>query len=98
MPMDGDAIGRTGSPVEMRVEFGKIREFARAVKDDDPLYFDEAYAERVAGGVLAPPTFTMTQAFWTEGTMGGPRLDLDMPRVLHGGQEFEYVAPIHAGE
>jgi acyl dehydratase len=81
----------------MRVEFGKIREFARAIKDDNPLYFDEEHAKREAGGVMPPPTFTMTQAFWDDGR-GRIDLGLDMRRVLHGEQEFEYVKPIYAGD
>jgi acyl dehydratase len=90
-------IGRSGKPSSMRVEFGKIREFARAIKDDNPLYFDEAHAKNEAGGVMPPPTFTMTQAFWDDPSN---RIDLglDMRRVLHGEQEFEYVKPIYAGD
>ncbi|MGH7857446.1 MAG: MaoC family dehydratase N-terminal domain-containing protein [Candidatus Binatia bacterium] len=90
-------IGRSGKPSTMRVELGKVREFARAIKDDNPIYFDEAHAEKEAGGVVAPLTFTMTQAFWDE---PGNRIDLglDMRRVLHGSQEFEYVRPVHAGD
>ena len=49
MPVDKSYIGRTGAPVTMHVERGKIREFARAIKDDDPMYFDEAYAARGGG-------------------------------------------------
>ena len=90
-------IGRSGKPTSMRVEFGKIREFARAIKDDNPLYFDEEHAKREAGGVMPPLTFTMTQAFWDDGSS---RIDLglDMRRVLHGEQEFEYVRPVYAGD
>src|SRR5262245_42043256 len=40
--------GKTGQPVTMHIERGKIREFARAIKDDDPLYFDEDYAAKEA--------------------------------------------------
>jgi acyl dehydratase len=90
-------IGRTGEPSTMRVEFGKVREFARAIKDENPLYFDEAHAKRVAGGVMPPPTFTMTQAFWEE-PASRIELGLDLRRVLHGEQEFEYVKPIYAGD
>jgi acyl dehydratase len=95
MPMDKDAVGRTGSPVEMRVELGKVREFARAIKDDNSVYFDEERAKREQGGVMPPLTFTMTQGFWGE---GGPKLDLDFRRLLHGGQEFEYRKPVYAGD
>jgi len=81
----------------MHVERGKIREFARAIKDDNPIYFDADYAKQQAGGIVPPPTFTMTQAFWDD---AGNRIDLglDMRRVLHGTQEFEYVRPVHAGD
>jgi acyl dehydratase len=94
--MDKSEIGRTSKPVTMPIERGKIREFARAVKDDNPLYFDDAYAQRVAGGIMPPPTFTMTLAFWDERTE--PLLTYDVRRLLHGEQEFEYLAPIHAGD
>ncbi|MBI2963975.1 MAG: MaoC family dehydratase N-terminal domain-containing protein [Deltaproteobacteria bacterium] len=90
-------IGRTTQPVTMRVEFGKIREFAAAIKDDNPIYFDEDYARREAGGVMPPPTFTMTQAFW-DSHSNRIELGMDLRRVLHGGQEFEYVQPVHAGD
>ena len=77
MPVDKSAIGRTGEPVTMHVERGKIQEFARAIKDDDPLYYDEGHAARVL-------------------LLGGTPFDLK--RVLHGEQEFEFLAPIHAGD
>ncbi len=97
--MDESAVGKTSAPVTMHVERGKIREFARAIKDDNPLYFDEAHAEKVAGGLVPPPTFLMTQAHWTAGGgRGGIDLGMDLRRVLHGEQEFEYLAPIHPGD
>jgi acyl dehydratase len=90
-------IGRGGRPTTMRVEYGKIREFARALKDDNPIYFDEEYAKHEGGGILPPPTFTMTMAFWDDPS-NRIELGMDMRRVLHGGQEFEYVRPVHAGD
>ncbi len=94
--MDKSEIGRTGKPVTMPIERGKIREFARAIKDDNPIYFDHGHAERVAGGIMPPPTFTMTLALWDDRTE--PLLTYDVRRLLHGEQEFEYLAPIHAGD
>jgi len=67
MPIDRSWIGRTGEPVVMHVERGKIREFARAIKDDDPLYFDEEYAKREAGGIMPPVTFLQTMTHWDDG-------------------------------
>src|SRR5262249_7452254 len=68
-----------------------------AIKDDNPLYFDEAYAQRNTGGIVPPPTFTMTLGFWDEGG-NRPLLTYDVRRLLHGEQEFEYLAPVHAGD
>ena len=79
------------------MERGKIREFARAIKDDDPLYFDEAYAKREAGGIMPPVTFLQTVSHWDNGS-GRPRLPMDLKRVLHGEQEYELLEPIHAGD
>jgi len=74
----------------MHVELGKMREFARAVKDDKAAYRE---------GTLAPATFLMTLAHWI-GDMGQTRsaVKLDFLRLLHGEQEFEYVKPIRAGD
>src|SRR5512140_2858969 len=95
--MDKGAIGRTGEPVVMVVELGKVREFVRAIKDDNPIYFDGARAQREAGGIVAPPTFLMTLGFWDDGR-GRPKLDMDLRRVLHGEQEFEYFKPVRVGD
>lgn len=97
MPIDRSWIGRTGEPVVMHVERGKIREFARAIKDDDPLYFDEEYATREAGGIMPPVTFLQTMTHWDDGG-GRVRPPMDLKRALHGEQEFELLRPIHAGD
>ncbi len=90
--IDRSLIGVWGRENTLRVETGKVREFARAVKDPNPLYFDES-------GALAPPTFLMTIAHWLR-DLGDTRLavKLDYRRLLHGEQEFEYVKPIRAGD
>ena len=95
--MNKSEIGNTSSPVTMHIERGKIREFARAIKDDNPIYFDEAFAKQAAGGVIPPPTFSMTQAVWDEGPRK-PLLTYDVRRLLNGEQEFEYLAPIYDGD
>jgi len=97
MPVDKSYIGRKGEPVAMHVERGKIREFARAIKDDDPLYVDEAHAGREAGGIMPPITFLQTVSHWDDGR-GRARIPFDLKRVLHGEQEYEFLAPIHAGD
>ena len=90
--IDRSLIGQWGSEGTLRVEVGKIREFARAVKDPNPAFFADA-------GAPAPPTFLMTIAHWL-GDLGKTRsaVKLDYRRLLHGEQEFEYVNPIRAGD
>lgn len=94
--MDKSEIGNTSAPITMHIERGKIREFARAIKDDNPVYRDEELAKNV-GGIMSPPTFTMTSTFWDDGPRR-PLLTFDVRRLLHGEQEFEYLAPLHAGD
>ena len=98
MPVDKSFIGRTGAPVTMHVERGKIREFARAIKDDDPMYFDEAHATREAGGIMPPVTFLQTVQHWDDDGSSRVRVPFDLKRVLHGEQEYEFLKPIHAGD
>ncbi len=77
---------------EWHLERGKIWEFARACLNDSDAYNrDDA---------VIPPTFPRTIAFWTP-PGGGERRGrerMDMRRVLHGEQEFEYVRPLRAGD
>ncbi len=91
MEIDREQLGVWGAPLTMRVEYGKIREFARAIKDPDAAYQGDA--------AVAPPTFLMTIAHWAEGGMSGTRaVKFDYRRLLHGEQEFEYVRPIRPGD
>jgi acyl dehydratase len=94
---DKSDIGKTGKPITIHVEYGKIREFARSIKDPNPIYHDPEYAKKEVGGVMAPPTFLMTLAHWDDGE-GRPHVKMDLRRVLHGEQEFEYLKPIYAGD
>lgn len=90
--IDRSMLGVWGPEGTMRIEHGKIAEFARAVKDDDPVFRE---GERRP----APPTFLMTIAHWI-GDLGQTRrgIKLDYRRLLHGEQEFEYLRPIRAGD
>ncbi len=87
-----DLLGVWSPESTMHIEFGKIREFAKAVKDDNPIYRDPAQC-------IAPPTFLMTIAHWI-GDLGATRtaVKLDYTRLLHGEQDFEYVKPIRPGD
>jgi acyl dehydratase len=87
-PYERFEIGADLGSVSFPVELGKIRELAAATLEDDP-----AYQGRDA---VAPPTFTATAALWGEPASRG--LALARGRVLHGEQEYEYLAPIRVGD
>ncbi len=95
--VDRSLVGKTYPPFVVRVEHGKIREFAEALRDDNPLYRDEEAARRSPfGGVIAPPT--LSRNFWWEGTQVHRDLAFDWRYVVHGEQEFEYHRPVKAGD
>jgi acyl dehydratase len=79
-----------------------VERFALAVgEDDNPLFFDAQAAQEIGlPGVVAPPTFTVTQIFQVPRDEREQRLgaNLDYARVLHGEQEFVYKRLPLAGE
>ena len=86
---------------DLPVERGKIREFALAVGEDNPIYFDPDVARRSGfPDVIAPPTFTVTQMWQVSREERERRLgaNLSYERVLHGEQEFSYSRLPVAGE
>lgn len=86
--VDKSLIGETAGTVEMAVERGKIREFARATKSLDPAYLEEPLP-------VSPPTFLTTSSFWQQPGDAGSmaKLGLDLHRVLHGEQEYVFHGP-----
>jgi len=85
--VDKSAVGQEAPPVVMPVERGKIREFARATKSQNPAYLDER-------APVSPPTFLTTLSFWMSGEDSPvAKVGLDMKRVLHGGQEYLFHGP-----
>ena len=46
---------------------------------------------------MPSPAFLMMLNHWDEGE-GQPRVELDLPRVLHAEQKFAYLKPIYVGD
>ncbi|MFG3441061.1 MaoC family dehydratase N-terminal domain-containing protein [Nonomuraea sp. NPDC047897] len=101
MALNRDFVGRTyqaGAPYE--VSRVKIREFAAAIGDANPIYRDPE-AARAAGhpDVVAPPTFPIVFSLQSGGeALMDPDLGLNLAMVVHGEQRFEYTRPVHAGD
>lgn len=81
-------------------ERGKIREFAEAIGDDNPIY-KNAEAARKQGykDIVAMPTFAFASVIWT-GTFHRVvnDLDIDFARIMHAEQEYEYYQEIFPGD
>jgi hypothetical protein len=90
--VDKSKVGLSDEPATMPVERGKIREFAKACQSDNTAYLSEGHPP-------VPPTFLTTVNFWMgSGTSPLARLDIDLRRLLHGGQEYVFHGPPpHAG-
>ena len=101
MPLDQSFTGREyPSDSKYYVSREKIREFADAIEDPNPIYRDPE-AARAAGhpDVLAPPTFvTLINLPKINGIVADPALGLDYSRMVHGSQGFRYERPVHAGD
>ena len=99
--VDQSAVGRTFTPVTACVEPGRLRFFLDTLGESNPLYCS-AEAARGAGypGVAIPPTylFCLEMMDATEPFEFLRALDIDLARVLHGEQRFDYYAPVVIGD
>ncbi len=85
--VDKSQVGLTDEPAQIPIERGKVREFARACKSDNPAYVD-------APTPVAPPTFLTNTNFWmSAATSPLAKLGIDLKRLLHGGQEYVFHGP-----
>ena len=100
MPMNPQLVGKSYPPLRYEVGREKLREFATAVGETNPLYHDTDVA-KAAGhpDIPAFPTFPVvvanaaSRAMHDDGDLG-----LDYSRVVHGEQEFVYSRPVRAGD
>src|SRR5262249_11152302 len=93
-------VGKSYPPLRYEVGREKLREFASAVGETNPLYHDEE-AARAAGhpDIPAVPTFPIVLSSRASAAMHEDgELGMDYSRVVHGEQEFVYERPIRAGD
>jgi len=101
MALNPEFVGRAYPPgPSYLVGREKVREFATAIGDDNPVFHDPAAAAALGyTDVVAPPTFAVMIAMKASGVVvQDPELGLDYTRVVHGEQRFEYARPIVAGD
>ncbi|SDO35659.1 MaoC family dehydratase N-terminal domain-containing protein [Actinacidiphila guanduensis] len=101
MALDQSFVGRSYPPTApYEVGREKIREFAEAVGDPNPVYTDPAAAGALGHpDVIAPPTFAFAITYKAAGAVvSDPELGLNYSRVVHGDQRFAYTRPVRAGD
>lgn len=84
--------------VKCTVERVKIKEFAEAIGDPNKVYLDKDFAiKENYRGIIAPPTFGVC----ISGSGYYEMFDIvniNMEKILHGEQKFEYFGEINAGD
>lgn len=96
-------------PLTGTITAKEAQRFALAAGDHNPLYFDED-AARAAGHrtTLVPPIFLAwslapfrpVTELRTDGLYkgGGRRVSLNVRRVMFGGEDWEFLEPVYAGD
>jgi acyl dehydratase len=100
MPVNTKAVGKSYQPVVYAVGREKVREYARAVGETNPVYLD-VEAARAAGyaDVVAPPMFAVVYSAPAVGPLiFDPEIELNFAMMVHGGQEFVWDSPVVAGD
>lgn len=100
MPVNTKAINKTYEPTTYAVGREKIREYARAVGETNPLHLDvQAAADAGFADLVAPPMFVVVYAMHAVGpALFDPEVELNFAMMVHGGQEFEWGALVIAGD
>jgi acyl dehydratase len=98
--IDRSWIGHVFEPLEVDVELGRLRQFAKAIGETRPEYSSDT-AARAKGwpNVPVPPTLL----FGLEMEQPNPwayleTIGVDIAQVLHAEQHFEYHVPAWAGD
>jgi acyl dehydratase len=100
MAVSTAAVGKSYAPVTYAVGREKIKEYALAVGETNPLHLD-VEAARAAGhrDVVAPPMFAavycspaITPAYFD------PEVGIDFARLVHSAQEFTWGPLVIAGD
>lgn len=93
-------VGKSQPAFTVSLERGRMRMFAKAIGETDPVYLD-VEAARSAGhrDVLACPTVLFGLDLEAADTLCFlAEQGVDTNRILHGEQSFTYFEPVYAGD
>lgn len=98
--LDRNKIGYEFESFSVDVEKGRIKMFSNAIGENNPIYTNEQAAfDAGHKAIPAPPTFPFVLDMETKDVLPVVNLlNIDIGKILHGSQEFEYFYMIYAGD
>jgi acyl dehydratase len=100
MGVNAQAVGKTYPPTLYAVGREKVKEYALATGESNPLHLDHE-AARAAGyaDVVAPPMFAVVYCGAAMGpAIFDPEIGINFAMLVHGGQEFKWGPLVVAGD
>lgn len=100
MPVKTEAVGKEYPATTYEVGVEKIREYASAVGEANPVHHDRDAARKEGfRDVVAPPMFTVVYSAPALGpAVLDPDVGINFATMVHGGQEFVWGEPVCAGD
>jgi acyl dehydratase len=100
MPVKTDAVGKQWPEASFDVGGERIKQYASAIGEEHPLYHDSE-AAKAAGfrDLVAPPMFAVVYSAPAMGpAILDPDVGINLPTMVHGGQDFQWGEPVCAGD
>ena len=98
--LNRNLIGKTYDPVIFRITDQRLKFFAKATGQTDPIYYDHDIAvSQGHKGIVCPPTFLIVVGMEQKNPfqfLGD--LEIKIERMLHAGQEFIYEEIVYEGD
>jgi acyl dehydratase len=98
---DESKIGQSFAPFTYEVSRNKVHELTTAIGDSNPIYHSrEAAQEEGFSDVPISPTSPTMFGNWSNNRRhsGLAEIGIDVSRILHGEEEYEYIAPIYPND
>jgi acyl dehydratase len=97
--IDKQHIGKKLPVFKVTTDAWRLRFFAKAIGETNPIYFDEAAARDAGHPTLPLPlTFLFSLEFEQPNTSWRDELGMNVARILHGEQSFTYHRMAYAGD
>jgi acyl dehydratase len=100
MPVNDAAVGKTYPATTYAVGREKVKEYALATYETDPLHLDHQAARKAGyADVVAPPMFCVVYSAQAMApAVFDPEVGIDFALMVHGAQEFRWGPVVVAGD